>query len=359
MSTERPMLQSSLGVVANNSTSKDRIWNNGYLAFGKILKIHHKRYTADVKILGSQDIISSDVKQEGKYACRIGVNYSGIDSQFNKPYGEVIPLQKGMIVLVAFLKNTKEKPVIIRAFHDISEEVGATNYNNILTSIYPIDKDDSVESFRTLKVSRIQDFMTMDGIGNLEIASHTKSFFVATNKEIDEENFDYEDLSIKDKKTNKTIGVPYNHSYPLKFLLTFRDAFEDKISNWLKIFIDPIKTAVKIAKVQRVDNKLTMLEIDEKGAFKVRRQLDSKSWSGGEKFTEISIEENGNVDIVYNNAKKVTISVNDSGVSVSSDSDITFSSKTINLEGNLIKLEGNNIELEGNATLNGREIAVY
>ena len=38
-SKAEPMLQSSLGRVANNSTKKDRSWNNGYLAFGKILKI--------------------------------------------------------------------------------------------------------------------------------------------------------------------------------------------------------------------------------------------------------------------------------------------------------------------------------
>ena len=133
-SKAEPMLQSSLGRVANNSTKKDRSWNNGYLAFGKILKIHYKRNTADVKLLKMSDTLMSEVEQEGKHACRIAVQSAGVDKEFKEPYGEIIPLQKGMIVLVAFLKNTKEKPVIIRAFHDISEDDGAINYENILPS---------------------------------------------------------------------------------------------------------------------------------------------------------------------------------------------------------------------------------
>lgn len=344
-----PTLQSSLGVVAKTSTSKDRNWNNGYLAFGEILKIHHKRHTADVKIYGNSDNIASDTKQEGKHACRIGVGYAGIDEQFQLPYGEIIPLQKGMIVLVAFLKNTKEKPIILRVFHNITEEIGEINYNNILTSKYPIENGDMVEMFRTTKISRIQDFLTMDGVGNLEISSHTKSFFVATNKEIDEEQFDYEDLSVKNKKTHKTVGVPQNHSFPLKFLATFRDAFNDSETNWLKVFVDAVKTSFKLAKVQRLDKKLTMVEISENGAFKVRRQMDSSSWSGGSKYAETTIKDDGTIEVTYKNSKTTTIIINDGGVKVNTDEKVDVSAKKsidLQVESSSIKISPSSIDLK-------------
>lgn len=342
----KPKLQSSLGVVANNSNKKERSWNNGYLSFGEILKIHHKRGTADVKIYGSSDTITSDPSQEGMHSCRIGVGFAGIDEQFQKPYGEVIPLQKGMIVLVAFLKNTKEKPVIIRAFHNITEKVGEINYQNVLPMEYPIT--DEVEMFRYLNVSRIQDFLTVDGVGNLEVASHTKSFFVATNKEIDEETFDYEDLSVKDKKTKKTVGVPENQSFPFKFLATFRDRFLDKETNWLKLFVDATKTAFKLAKIQQLEDKLTLIEVAENGAFKVRRQLDSKSWGSGSKYTEVSISEEGKVEVTCKNNKTTKVKITDEGVEVTTEDKVEMSSKKaikLSVESSSINMTPSSIDI--------------
>lgn len=341
LNSTEPQLQSSLGRVAKNSTKAERSWNNGYFVLGKILKVHHKRNTADVSILQSSDVIMSDVKQEGKYSCRIGVGLAGVDEEFGEPYGEVIPLQKGMIVLVAFLKNTKQKPVIIKVFHDTTEDIGNINLNNILPSEYPITNP--VEMYRYLNINRVQDVFTIDGTGNLEISSHTKSFFTATLNDIDAENFDYEDLHTKNKRNGKTVYIPERRSFPFKYLAVFRDNYNDKETNWLKLFIDATKTSFKLAKMNQLENNLTALEIDENGAIKVRRQLDSNSWSGNNsnKYSEISLEQNGDIEVTFKGTKTTTIKVSESGVDIDTENSITMKSKSdITLSGNSINLDG-------------------
>lgn len=322
-----PVLQSSLGRVANNSTKKDRSWNNGYLAFGKILKVHYKRNTADVKLLKMSDTLMSETEQEGKHACRIAVQTAGVDKEFKEPYGEIIPLQKGMIVLVAFLKNTKEKPVIIRAFHDISEDDGAINYENILPS-EEIDENNTAEMYRYTNISRVQDVYTVDGVGNHELSFHSKSFIVAKDGSYDEETFDYEDLSTKNKKTNKTVYIPERKSFPLKFLACFRDQFIDGETNWLRVIIDAAKTSFKLAKQQQKLDMLTSMEIAEDGTFKLRRQCDTMSFDSGSDFVEIKISSNANITITKEKAGKVTtIKVNEEGVDLTTDEKVSCNAK--------------------------------
>ena len=356
-----PQLQSSLGTVTSNSNKISRNWNNGFLAFGKILKIHHKRNTADVRLFGSNDLIVSESKQEGIHSCRIGVNTAGIDEEFQKPYGEVIPLQKGMIVLVAFVRNNTKKPVIISVFHNISEDIGEVNYNNILTSIYPLEN--ATDEFRYVNISRIQDFITTDGIGNLEVSSHTKAFLVATNKSINEDTFDYEDLSIKDKSTQKTISVPEKHSVPQKFLAVFRDNFQDEDTNWLRIFVDALKVSFRVAQIKKKDKTLSKFEISKDGDVVVRRQIDSYQQNSGSKFSEIHINPQGIVTIQTNLEKSTKIVLDSTGIQIStggttklsSDLDINITSPNVNVSSN-INLKGQ-LNIAGQGYINGKRIA--
>ena len=74
-----PVMQSSLGIIAKNSNKQERVNNLGTLAFGKVIKLHPKRYTADVQMYNSNDLLTSSSSIEGKYACRIGVGNAGYD----------------------------------------------------------------------------------------------------------------------------------------------------------------------------------------------------------------------------------------------------------------------------------------
>jgi len=337
MAENQPQLQSSLGEVSSTKTENDRVWDMGYLAIGQVTKVHPKRYTADVEIYHTNDKIASMSSNEGRHSCRIGVGSAGFNALHNRPFGEINPIHAGDIVLVGFLKNSKQQPVIIKTFHSTTEEVGDLNLRNILNNQFSNDTESDVES--TVKISPIQDFSIVDKWGNFEYASHTKSFFVAKEFGIDDEKFDFEDLSIKtnvssevlsqtkdslsglndpnnayslvdgainnlfsslfggifnldksgspsqskmDDKSQqalmrgKTIFVEEKFSKPKKFLACFRDKFEDSATNWLKVIVDAAKTSMRIIKFQQSENKNTQIELDEHGTIKIKRQLDSR-----------------------------------------------------------------------------------
>ena len=213
--------------------------------------------------------------------------------------------------MVGFLKNSKEQPVILRIFHDISEDVGDSNYKNILPNYFS-QITNVGDIFDYVHVSPIQDFTTVDRFGNFEISSHTKSFFVAKDPAaIDDEGFDYEDLSIKSPKnkgfinplaniprsfvtdllydannplytnpqetvTVETVHVEEKYSKPKKYMAVFRDKFVDTATNWLKIIVNAAKTSFRLIKFQQDINTNTSFELTENGGIKIRRQLDTR-----------------------------------------------------------------------------------
>lgn len=236
-----PVFQSNLGDRANNRNESQRTWNQGFLALGRILKIHHKSNTADVKLYGTGDSITSMETKEGVHACRIGVNVAGTDSYYHLPYGEIRPLEEGMTVLVGFLRNNKKQPVIINAFHDISENVGETNTGNILPTVYPLESERDI--YRYLKITRLQDVFTMDGEGNIEASVHGKSFLTLTSASINTDTFGYEDLSTKNKTTGNTVGLPENASPEQKLLGVIQDYAEKTQS---RIMIRPGRSSVHV-----------------------------------------------------------------------------------------------------------------
>lgn len=366
-----PVLQSSLGVAANNSNSADRTWNNGFLAIGRVLKVHHKRYTADVIMLGSSNVIMSSNENEGKHSCRIGVGNAGFDKTFQKPYGEIVPIQEGSLVLVGFMKNKREKPVILRVFHDIGEAVGENNTKNILdVNFLNTTKLSELDTRRYTNVLRTQDFVTIDGLGNFEVSSHTKAFFAGKyTEEIDPENYGYEELSVKDLN-QQTVNLPPEESKPMKFVAAVQDSYDSGSCNWLRFIVDAAKTVFKLAKQQRSENKLSLLEVSETGEIKVRRQQDSAVFDSGVDYTELIIKTDGKiqvertkgakktvvtvdpneVNLKKTGTKTTTMKITDSEVSINTDNPIKYESKEsieLKVKSSSLKLSSGGVDVKG------------
>lgn len=350
----QPQLQSSLGEVTSMKTSKDRNWNMGTLAVGRVIRVHPKRYTADVQLFGSHDSLSSTKSQEGRHSCRICVDNAGFDFIHHKPYGKVIPIQKGSLVLVGFLGNTVEQPIIIRVLHHVGESVGNNNVGNILNSSYNSESDDSIT--RYLNISPIQDFISIDDEGNFEVASHTKSFIVGKERLMDDETYDFEDLEVK-SPDQSTLHVEENYSKPKKYMAVFRDKFIDTVTNWLKIIVDASKTSFRIAKLQQTANKSTYLEVDEDGTFTLRRQLDTKSFDKEtcKHYSEVTMNADGKIQISFTGKTHTVFTINSdgSGVTLDTTDDINITTeKDIHVKGQDMTVDGRDM------TINGRDMNI-
>ena len=342
-----PRLQNSLGIVTKNSTRKDRTWNNGALALGEVVKVHSKRYTADVRLYDQNYTVMSSASNEGVNSCKICVRNAGYDSVLHKPYGEILPIQKGSIVLVGFIgTGNNRKPVIIGVLHDTKEDVGNINNRNILTSAYPVD-DDS-EKNRYTNVTRSQDFFTIDGVGNFEIFSHTRSFFAGINsKEIDDETFDYDRLSVR-RPDGEVIGLSEKDSKPMKFIGVFRKFFDTMKADNLRFIIDSAKSSFRLAQLQTSGDKLSMFHVDETGKIHLKRQFDTASWNeDSTNHSDIIMENDGSIHVnVAFEGKTTSISITRNGIQLDSNGVITLNSDSdINLQGS--------VELSGDLHVSG------
>ena len=381
-----PVLSHIMGEQVPNSTKRDKSWNNGQMVFGEVLKVHHKRYTADVRIFHTQDDFVSPDASEGRYACQIGVSSAGFSETYQMPYGEILPIHAGDIVLIGFLGNSTEQPVILKVFHDISESVGDANYRNILPN-----KDASGDITDYLNIMPIQDYIKIAENGDFEKVSHTKSFIIGTQEQIDTENFDFENLSVKfpvDKTVInpnahvdtrydinpsvdaesisselKTIQVKEALSKPKTYLAVFRDKFEDAVTNWLRFIINAATTSFKIIQAKREfsgseNGAATTITLDPEGGIVIRRQLDTRTSNSEfesqstKKYSEIVMEPDGSITVqtldrsasttdyprtmvhlqpkggmlsIYTTSKLV-MNAKD-GVNILSDQDITLTSK--------------------------------
>ena len=347
-------VQSSLGELSSNKTQKDRTWNSGALLLGEVTKVYNKRNTADVKFLkgGTSDSLAS---VEGLGACRILVSNAGYDTSYNKPFGDITPIQVGSTVLVGFIDNNKSDPVILGVLHDNAEGLGSINYKNILTSTS--DSDSEEEKYRKTSITRSQDYVTIDGLGNFELYSHSRSFLIGSNeKDIDEETFDVNDLKIKNPDAT-SLAIDESKSEPKKFLAVFKKFFQVDLRDSLRIFIDPLKLLFRINQINNTDNTTSSISIEEDGAIRIKKQYDSEYITDSSvNFTEVALEKTGNIKLsVSTLANSTIIDISANGIKINTKDNIEVSTNSnINLIGKDFSFKGKNIDLDGVVNINGK-----
>lgn len=299
-----PVFQSSLGSVRDNSSRADKTWNDGAVNGGKIEKMNHKRATVEIGIFNTPHIVRSDEETEGRNSPFIVTPYAGYREDLEKPYGQFIPYCKENRATIAYMENDKHRMFITGMMHWSDEEVGQTNRFNILPRDFPIDPDDVKEYYRKIYVTRWQDGMTVDGESHYEWSHHSKTFErSAPIEEPDkpgEEDFDYEDLWLKDKvEEDKTIFVPEEYSEPLKYMRVYRDKYKDEETNHLRMIVNSADLTMKMTRQEDKDEKATTFHLRDDGAVRMRRQLDSKYIDQGEKYTCAEVDADGNFTLQY------------------------------------------------------------
>ena len=312
--------QSVLGGTERESMKDQNM--GGILLFGKVIKVYQKNHSADVQLYNNNygSLISSEIN-EGKYACKILENVAGFDSQLNHYFGDISPIQPGCTVIVGFINNFKNQPVILGCIHNDQEN------KNILPSEYPLNEGQEI--YRTAKISRLYDYFTINGDGEWELAHHSGAFITSsTTKDIDDENFEWNNLQL----ANSVSGhyEPSETQNPMSILSSL-NTFIGRIRLFIK------GTTGMIRLMRSVTNKkLTIMEIDDDGNFRVKLQRDSDKIDNSNSYTEVKIEmETGNIDInsKNNGESKADITIDPSGkISIRAKETMNISAeKTVNI----------------------------
>lgn len=316
---------------------------SGFMALARVDKVHHKSGTADITIVNTGDKFSSSENNEGRYSARILRTSAHYDSQRQRYWGTISPIAEGSLVLVAFLDNFKQRPVILGTFPRPYE------YENHNPSIYPLNEKQPGfhrrEALKTLRINPDLSYAKIDGEGNIEYSFGSRSFLAIYNTFMDDQGnlndyhggFDQSDLSEIDKRTGFSLVTDWEEcKAPMKLLFVHRSNFYDP-TTWTKFFINE-RGMLRVTRDNN-DDRLSYLEVSETGEIKIRRQIDSPFHNEGGVFSEITIKEDGSIilkqadngklnEIIMNSNGKVTFKHRSgSKIEFNDDGDIIISAK--------------------------------
>lgn len=304
-------LQPHLGKPVENYKPHESM--GGYMALAKITKIHHKHGTVDIQLIKNSNRISSSADNEGKYGAKVGTSTAHFNGITMSSSGVVEPLQEGQWVVVGYLDNLKNEPVILCSFHNTWELT-----NNILPSKYPLNPQESLgdtrEALKYLRVFPCQSYVKVDGVGCLEY-SHPSGTFLAIEPDIDESNltddhdgFSHKDLSEKDPVTGQTRSANTEESLlPVNILLS------QKCSNnvFIKAFLNKFG-GIRTTRDAN-DGMLTYYSIGLDGEFVIRRQLDSSHHEQGSNYSKIEVSPKGGINVSRVNGETTQFDISESG----------------------------------------------
>lgn len=355
-----PVRQASLG-KSQDEPRRD-VNMGGFMSIARVIKVHHKNNTVDLMGLRGSNPIAGSSDNEGRYAARLLTSNAKHDDDTKKSWGVVEPIQEGELVLVGFVDGYKQQPIVFGSLHRMDEEV-----MNMLNPEYPILKTNQREYAQYIRVFPRQDYIRVDGLGNVEWAHHQKTFLKMDTETLDDSRYgtDYHNLYMKDKVTGDTIN--YNESgvdSPIDLLFVQRDNWDNSQTKWTKVYLK--KNGMFRFTRDNRENNLFYIEVSPEGAFKARRQLDSFVHASGSNFTEIKTTKDGEVELNRTNGGNVskvnlavngtvTISAKESRVVITPEGQITVYAKdTINMsaDSNISITAKGNMDISANGVMN-------
>lgn len=358
-------LQAGLGKLKYGERSD--LNNTGQLIIAKVKRVNNKTHTADVILEQGSFIGPAEKGDEETVSCMRLENSQGWHEDLNLAYGRVTPLHEGQLVVVAHIDSMKKKPIIIGSLAPVDSSL--TNHPTVMA-----DGELEDEKEEIYDVSKLQEYNYTTAHGDFEKVKANGSFITGRREKMSdhrENGFLYNDLTIKNKWTYKTIrALKKVFDYkPFNYLIKTQNTYDDTVDTVCNRFFHDSELGV--TRVSR-DEKRKLFYIELDSEFNIMQQRDSNrrprkdyeekkyphetlrksdipninklkkpkeipEFQKINDFTNLKIKENGELEIHYQNKGKATniiigesLKINTANpINVTSDNNIEFySTKT-------------------------------
>lgn len=376
-------LQAGLGKLKYGERSD--LNNTGQLIIAKVKRVNNKTHTADVILEQGSFIGPAEKGDEETVSCMRLENSQGWHEDLNLAYGRVTPLHEGQLVVVAHIDSMKKKPIIIGSLAPVDSSL--TNHPTVMA-----DGELEDEKEEIYDVSQLQEYNYITAHGDFEKVKANGSFITGRREKMSdhrENGFLYNDLTIKNKWTYKTIrALKKIFEYkPFNYLIKTQNTYDDTVDTVYNRFFHDSELGV--TRVSR-DGKKELFYIELDNEFSIMQQRDSNrrprkdyeekkyphetlrksdipninklkkpkkipEFQKINDFTNLKIKENGELEIHYQNKGKATniiigesLKINTANpINVTSDNNIEFYSTKI------FKVRAPNIDIhESGVTFN-------
>lgn len=264
-------LQAGLGDVEYEK--RNDIDNSGKLVIGTVSRVYDKNGTADI-LLQSGSFIGDNQTTDGVINAPVQIEgYSGYDEATGNFYGDYTPLQVGQRVVLGFIGSGKYKPIILGSL---------PTWDKNETNVNP-RKDAYGESLlargEKISVSKDQSYEYRNANGEFESVESNGAFTVGKIHKMSdhrEDGFNFEDLTLKNKNTNKTIRHDLGASLivPFNYLRVTKNTMVDTLKSIYNRFYHDAGLGITRFSKDKEDFLFT-IGIDEKDNFEIRTQPKS------------------------------------------------------------------------------------
>lgn len=348
-------LQAGLGKLKYGERSD--LNNTGQLIIAKVKRVNNKTHTADVILEQGSFIGPAEKGDEETVSCMRLENSQGWHEELGLAYGRVTPLHEGQLVVVAHIDSMKKKPIIIGSLAPVDSSL--TNHPTVMA-----DGELEDEKEEIYDVSQLQEYNYTTAHGDFEKVKANGSFITGRREKMSdhrENGFSYDDLTIKNKWTYKTIrALKKMFKYkPFNYLIKTQNTYDDTNQTVYNRFYHDSELGV--TRVSRDGEKeLFYIELDEE--FSIMQQRDSNrrpkkdyeessyphetlrksdipninklkqpkkipEFQKINDFTNIKVRDNGEIEIHVQNKEDATNVVIGEGITINTNKPITVNSE--------------------------------
>lgn len=272
---DRPITQSSLGTF--EAVKKNPGQNIDRILLGEVTAVHLQYGTVDFKVYEDSSNYVASNRTGGKFSARIPREFSGTTKE-GKPYGSVLPIQAGTLVLVGFVGGSKSTPIILSVY-STAKEAEMLNRSSADT-VYGKDELAKDTGNRFVVYPNLT-YDSIEGDGTRNVSFTGKSFISIDSKSDSNMSglFDdhigtpYEALSSSYYATGELIEPSNGRKPAILFSQNGEDPSGDA-SNKFLWFLDEEGTH-RVSTLNSEEEWRSYLEITKDGNIQLRRQNDS------------------------------------------------------------------------------------
>lgn len=241
------------------------------LLMAEVVKVNFIYNTVDVVTVKNKERLVQTNNTQGKFSARLPVNFGGSLSN-GMTYGQVIPVNVGDNVLIGFMENDKNSPIVLGIYKasNVSSELAPTGR----VAGNPENPELFKDVFSHFTLFPSQTYLSVDGQGSIEATFPGKSFLkIGTGLvgagRLNDHTFRYTELS-KWRLRGRDV-YPLNTDIP-QILFQHTGGTEGLMTN---VLFDDDGTFT-VSKTNANDNNRTDVQLIDNENFKVRYQEDAQ-----------------------------------------------------------------------------------
>ena len=286
------------------------------LILGRVISINYRKHTVTYLAVATGSDNSANVSASTKNTAMLPMSMAGRNG-YGKAYGSIIPIRVNDIVLIGFVNARNSSPIVIARYPD----------ETIASELSRVDTDE-VDPRSILKYAMANTAFTLypdqtydlhDGHGNRVLTFSGKSFLLF-NSDIPklshytddgEDPKDYTNLPSSFFGNGQLIEPIADQAPEVMFKHQgIVDNQGNQDNHQLYLYISQGGN-LRVSEMQKDQPWRTYFEENAQGEIRLRRQEDSKDFASGNVNSEISIDRDGQINLV---AQGQGLTINKQGI---------------------------------------------